>query len=188
MAEHQPQLLSELMDGELDAEQAETAVDTLLRDQTLAAEWHRMHQLRGLLRREVDMPFDVSQAVHDAIADEPPYLLPEITPARPTRRWPRYALGGALAASVALATVISLRPWQSAPQTPPPVATSPSPEVSSGVDVAALGGDAEPQQEQNAHQLDRLESYWAVHADNALLAGPEALSPLLSNASIDARK
>lgn len=177
-------MLSDLMDGELDAEQAETAIDALLRDQALAAEWRRMHQLRGLLRGEVDAPFDISRAVREAIADDPAYLLPGIAPARPTRRWPRYAMGGALAASVALATVIGLRPWQSTTQTPPLATATPVPSV----DVAALTGDAQAEQNQVAHQPDRLASYWAVHADNALLAGPETLAPLVRNVSIDQRQ
>ena len=184
MAEPQHQMLSELMDGELDAEQAETAIDALLRDQALAAEWRRMHQLRGLLRGEVDAPFDVGQAVSEAIAGDPAYLLPGIALARPTRRWPRYAMGGALAASVALATVIGLRPWESTAQTP--LLATAKPVLS--VDVAALTDDAQAEQNQAAHQADRLESYWAVHADNALLAGPETLSPLVRNVSVDPPK
>ena len=95
MAEPQHQALSDLLDGVLDEASAEAAIDALLQDPALAAEWHRMHQLRGLLRAEADAPFDVASAVRDAIASEPAFLLPTLDrPAQP-RRWPRYAVGGA---------------------------------------------------------------------------------------------
>ena len=182
MAEPQHQALSDLLDGALDADQAEAAIDALLRDQTLADEWHRLHQLRGLLRAEVDAPFDIGAAVRSAIADEPAYLLPGLAPARQAPRWQRYAVGGALAASVALATVVSLRPWQSAAQAPQ-IAATPA-ESAARVSVASSSASQDP----SAPQPDRLERYWAVHANSALLAGPDALSPLVHNVRLDDRQ
>ncbi len=112
MAEPQHQALSDLMDGELDRDQAEAVLDVLCRDDALAAEWRRMHRIRGLIQGDVEPGFDISAAVRQAIANEPTYLLPAIAPPRPVRHWPRYAIGGALAASVALATVVGIRQWQ----------------------------------------------------------------------------
>lgn len=182
MAEPQHHALSDLLDGELDADQADAAIDALLRDPALADEWRRMHQLRGLLRAEVDAPFDVSGAVRDAVATEPTYLLPALAPARATRRWSRYAVGGTLAASVALATVVALRPWRVEPQGPALAATTDAPQVS----VASSTPDAT--QNVSADQPSRLDRYWAAHADNALLASPESLSPLVHNVSVESRQ
>ena len=182
MAEPQHQALSDLLDGVLDEASAEAAIDALLQDPPLAAEWHRMHQLRGLLRAEADAPFDVASAVRDAIASEPAFLLPTLDrPAQP-RRWPRYAVGGALAASVALATVIGIRPWQSTPA-PAQVASD---AATPAVELARVtnGGEVNRQ----APRKNRLDSYWAMHAASTLLAGPESLSPLVHNVSIDSRR
>lgn len=179
MAEPQHHALSDLLDGELDADQADAAIDAVLRDPALADEWRRMHQLRGLLRAEVDAPFDVSRAVRDALAGEPAFLLPAIASPPQRRPWQRYAVGGALAASVALATVAGIRPWQ---ETTPAVqvaadAAKPAAELAT---VANGGASSQP-----ALRASRLDNYWAVHADSALLAGPESLSPLVHNVSID---
>lgn len=184
MAEPQHPMLSELMDGELDAQQAEATIDALLREPDMAAEWHRMHQLRGLLRGEVETPFDIGGAVREALADDPAYLLPGIAPARAPRRWPRYAMGGALAAGVALATVTGLRPWQFGTQAPQLATVPPAPAVG----VASLADAEQDAPSQAAQRANRLESYWAVHADNALLAGPESLSPLVRNVSVERRQ
>lgn len=189
MAEPQHPTPSDLMDSELDADHAEAAIDALLQEPALAAEWHRMHQVRGLLRGEVAAPFDVSAAVRDALADAPAYLLPAIAPARPARRWPRYAVGGALAASVALLTVVGLRPWQS-PAQAPQVATAPASAESAAepaAELAAAGRDAQASSTPAGYP-SRLDSYWAVHADSTLLAGPEALSPLVRNVRVDSRQ
>lgn len=184
MAEPQHPMLSELMDGELDAKRANTTIDALLSDPDMAAEWRRMHQLGGLLRGDVETPFDITAAVRDALADDPAYLLPGIAPARSPRRWPRYAMGGALAAGVALATVVGLRPWQLGAQPPQLATATPAPAVG----VATLADAEQDRSSQAAYQANRLESYWAVHADNALLAGPESLSPLVHNVSAERRQ
>ena len=185
MAEPQHPTLSELMDGELDADRAQAAIDALLQDPVLAAEWHRMHQLRGLLRGEVAAPFDVGAAVRDALADDPAYLLPAIAPARPHQRWSRYAVGGALAASVALLTVVGLRPWQSTAQAPQ-LATAPA--VSAPAAELAAANRPVEASTTPAGYPSRLDSYWAVHADSTLLAGPETLSPLIRNVRVDSRQ
>jgi negative regulator of sigma E activity len=181
MAEPQHHALSDLLDGELDADQADAAIDVLLRDPAMADEWRRMHQLRGLLRGEVDAPFDVGSAVHAAIANEPAFLLPAIARPPQRRSWQRYVVGGALAASVALATVVGIRPWQAKATGPATqvatTAAKPAVELATVADVAEPGRQIPPTR--------RLDSYWAVHADSALLAGPESLSTLVHNVSID---
>lgn len=164
MAQPQPDALSDLsalMDGELDAEQTEALADALCRDEALAAEWHRMHRLRALLKGDDVAGFDVRDAVRAALASEPAYLLPVAAP-RPARRLARYALGAALAASVALLTVVGIRQWQA------PAASAPLAQVAteaSRVEVADAAADA-----------NRLESYFAVYAENALFSGQDTPS------------
>jgi len=183
MAEPQHQALSQLMDGDLDPDQAEAVLDALCRDDALAAEWHRMHRLRGLMRGEADPGFDVSAAVRQALASEATYLLPALAPRRATRHWPRYAIGGALAASVALATVVGIRQWQ-APGAVDQLAVV-TPDSASTVPVVAI---SDAPAAAMAPQPSRLESYWAAHADNALLAGQDSLNPLLRNVSTDSQQ
>ncbi len=183
MTEPQHQALSDLLDGELDADQAEAMLDALCRDDALAAQWRRMHQIRGLMRGEADPMFDVSAAVRQALASEPAYLLPALAPRRATRHWPRYAIGGALAASVALATVVGIRQWQ-APGAADQLAVA-TPDTTSTLPVVAISNTPTAA---TAPQPSRLESYWAAHADNALLAGQDSLNPLLRNVSVDSQQ
>lgn len=183
MAEAQYEALSALMDGELDPDQADAVLDALCRDDALAAEWRRMHQIRGLLRDGAEQTFDISAAVREAIADDPNYLLPAIAPARATTHWLRYAVGGALAASVALATVIGLRQWQ-APGATGQLAAQTSGAITGPIVATGLAS-GEVRGPVAAHQPSRLDAYWAAHADNALLAGQDSMTPLLRDVSID---
>ncbi len=179
MAEPQHQALSDLMDGELDADQAEAVVDALCRDEALAAEWHRMHRIRGLMRGDDAATFDVSGAVREALAHEPAYLLPAVAASRRPSRWPRYAMGGALAASVALVTVVGLRQWQSPAGTPELAETS----VRDATVVPAVARGDSPEAAA-ARRPSRLESYWAVYADNALFSGQDT-PPLAHSVRVD---
>jgi negative regulator of sigma E activity len=170
MAQPQPHALSDLsdlMDGELDAEQTEALIDALCRDEALAAEWHRMHRLRALLKGDEVAGFDVRDAVRAALASEPTYLLPVAAP-RPARRWARYALGGALAASVALLTVAGMRQWQ-APAASAPLAQAPLTQAATTVASRADAADA-------SADASRLESYFAVYAENALFSSQDTPS------------
>ncbi|GAB4351061.1 MAG: hypothetical protein Kow0073_06020 [Immundisolibacter sp.] len=174
MTEPQPQALSALLDGELDAEQTEALLEALLRDQDLADAWHRLHRMGDLLRGDVDPGLDIRAAVRDALADEPAYRRPAVIVMRPRlSRWSRYAVGGALAASVALVTVVGLRQWQAADG---------APELATA-DTAATATVARSETPERA--VDRLHSYWSVHADNALLAGQDAFVAPVRNVSVD---
>lgn len=181
MAEPQHETLSRLMDGELDADQAEAAIDAVCRDEALTAQWRRLHQVRGLICGDVDRPFDVSDAVRNALASEPAYLLPAIAPPRSLGGWQRFAMGGALAASVALITILGLRQWQT-PAEPSQLAAA------ADAGLTRVAADAAAQKKTPAAQPSRLESYWAVHAGNALLAGQESLAPSIENVRADDRR
>lgn len=170
MAQPQPHVLSDLsalVDGELDAEQTEALIDALCRDRALAAEWHRLHRLRALLKGDEIAGFDVTDAVRAALASEPTYLLPVAAP-RPARRFARYALGGALAASVALLTVVGVRQWQ-APAASAPLAQAPLAQAPQAVSTTVAS-------RADAADASRLETYFAVYAENALFSGQDTPS------------
>lgn len=174
MTESQHEALSALLDGELDAEQAEALLEALSRDQALTDAWHRLHRMGDLLRGDVEPGLDVRAAVRDALADEPAYLLPAVAAAPPRPgRWSRYAVGGALAASVALVTVVGLRQWQAA-DAGPQLATAQAGPTAAGA-----------RNETPERAVDRLHGYWSVHADNALLAGQDAFAAPVRNVSAD---
>ena len=174
MTEPQHQALSALLDGELEAEQTEILLEALSRDQTLADAWHRLHRMGDLLRGEIEPDLDIRAAVRDALADEPAYLLPAVTVVQPRlSRWSRYALGGALAASVALVTVVGLRQWQAADGAPELASADAGP-------TATVARSEAPER-----AVDRLQGYWSVHADNALLAGQDAFAAPVRNVSAD---
>ncbi|HCO43326.1 MAG TPA: hypothetical protein DIT63_04295 [Gammaproteobacteria bacterium] len=174
MTEPQHQALSALLDGELDAEQADALLEVVARDETLAAAWHRMHRMRDLLRGDVEPGLDIREGVRGALADEPTYFLPAVAPAPRLTRWSRYAVGGALAASVALVTVVGLRQWQAADS---------GPELASA-DARSTAAVAYSETPERA--VDRLHGYWSVHADNALLAGQDAFAGPVRSVSADA--
>jgi sigma-E factor negative regulatory protein RseA len=181
MTEPQHEALSCLMDGELDAHQTEAALDTLCRDEALATEWHRMHQVRELMRGNSDFTLDLRATLRNAIVKEPSYLLPGVLAPRVANGWARYAMGSALAASVALVTVVGLQRWQS----PPELATV-NQATSSSLAVAAppLASRAAATDTSAPRAASRLENYWAVYADNALLAGQDNL-PLAHSVRVD---
>lgn len=184
MTEPQHEAMSCLMDGELDANQTEATLDTLCRDEALATEWHRMHQVRELMRGNTDLTLDLRAALRDAITKEPSYLLPGVLAPPVANRWARYAMGSALAASVALATVVGLQWWQS-PTAAPELATVDQ-TTRPAFAVAAPPVVARPVTADSTAPVaaSRLERYWAVYADNALLAGQDNL-PLARSVRVD---
>ncbi len=162
MLEQQLQDLSALADGELDPARTDALLDALCRDDELAAEWQRMHRMRALMKGD-DVDCDVTQAVRAALVAEPTYLLPVTAP--PVQRWPRYVIGGALAASVALLTVVGLRPWQGtghgaqvAQSAPPPTLAADGARVEATSTVKLPNG---------------LQDYRAVYDDNAMFGGQD---------------
>lgn len=163
MVEQQLQDLSALVDGELDVARTQALLDALCRDDELAAEWQRLHRMRALMKGD-DIDCDVTQAVRAALVAEPAYLLPVAAPM--ANRWPRYVIGGALAASVALLTVVGLRPWQGAGHGAQQVAqTAPPPLVASEA--------ARVETTSTAQVPSGLQDYRAVYDDNALFGGQD---------------
>lgn len=160
MLEQQLQDLSALVDGELDPARTDALLDALCRDEDLAAEWARLHRMRSLMTGD-DVDCDVTQAVRAALVAEPAYLLPVVAPTR--TRWPRYAIGGALAASVALITVVGLRPWQG---------VGPAAQVAQTAPPTLVVSDVARVEAATAAQVPNgLQEYRALYDDNVLFGG-----------------
>ena len=182
--------LSELIDGELDPRGIEAAIDALLEDDDLASEWFRAHQLRGLLRDDVDVPFDVRAAVRDEVARCPPsvsVLKPRVRPVVP---WPRYVWGGALAATVALLVVAGLQPWKAAPQLPAVAQQSP-PQVATVAVSSTAREDAGAQTPSAASPVSMapspLDRFGEIYSSNELFAG-QGNEALFQNVGVDGRR
>lgn len=92
------QELSSLMDGELEAHEAERAVRVVCGNEELKAKWHAYHLIGEALRGEASRPGIATRRIMDAIAREPTVLAP---------RWRVSAGAGriAFAAAASVATV-----------------------------------------------------------------------------------
>jgi sigma-E factor negative regulatory protein RseA len=99
--------LSAFLDGELPEAETTLLLKRLERDDELKGTLSRYSLIGAVIRSDGDMPAarNVASKVRAAIADEPFFG------ARPRHRWLRPAAGLAVAASVALATVLLLPRW-----------------------------------------------------------------------------
>ena len=139
--------LSAMMDGALSADEARFLLRRMEHDDELADCWERWQfagdAMRGIAGRA--LPADFSHRVGRAIADdialadavEAHTLAVAATPGarRPLLRW---GGGAALAASVALATLIGSRVLSSADDAPPQVATTTAPAALVPVPVVSV--------------------------------------------------
>lgn len=138
MNHNDKETLSQLMDGEWqDLDQAQS-VKNACSDEALKATWSRYHLVRDVIRNEsISVDTSLSSRISQAIADEPTYsnvsaigtahrdanqhsedVIEESVDAQPVAKsgaWKTGMGGLALAACVALATVIGLNVWQGAP-------------------------------------------------------------------------
>jgi sigma-E factor negative regulatory protein RseA len=140
--------LSAFLDGELPEAETTLLLKRLERDEDLKGTLSRYSLIGAVMRTDGDMPaaHHVAARVRAAIADEPSFGPRRAPP------WLRPAAGLAVAASVALATVLLLPRWMpggpgTAPDTlvaaaPSTVATTAQPEA--GVVPVVVAADDEP--------------------------------------------
>lgn len=135
------EMLSQLMDGEWQDLNAASSVKAACADDQLKSTWSRYHLIRDVIRNdEIRVDTGLTERISQAIADEPTYTnvspigladtsastsdqqtsdniheLNNDAKPRQSNGW-RTAFGGlAIAASVALATVLGMNVWQGAP-------------------------------------------------------------------------
>ena len=95
------QQISELMDGELFEDEAETLLDKLKHNPAAHAEWQTFHLISDALRQPDHLHANISAAMHERLQAEPTVLAPERRTGRKVRM---YALSAA-ASAMALAMV-----------------------------------------------------------------------------------
>ncbi|MDT8437750.1 MAG: RseA family anti-sigma factor [Wenzhouxiangellaceae bacterium] len=106
-AQGQDDPLSMLADGELDAREAGFVLRRLAGDSAARARWQRLHLMRASLRGELSGPaVSLVERVATALEDESAHV--DGADSAAAGGWRRYALGGALAASVAVMAVVGL--------------------------------------------------------------------------------
>jgi len=139
--------LSAFLDGELPEAETTLLLKRLERDEDLKGTLSRYSLIGAVMRSDGDMPaaHHVAARVRAAIADEPSFG------ARPSSRWLRPAAGLAVAASVALATVLLLPRFMAGEEGGAPagtlVAAVPSPAeapLAAGAPTVVVASDEEP--------------------------------------------
>ncbi len=112
MTEETRQRISALLDNDLTSNQASDLLDQLESDSDLRGEWERYHLIGELIRGE---PINlsargISDRVQHSLRDEPTILVPGVKRMgrRIVRHWQTPLAGAAIAAGVAVLTVIAL--------------------------------------------------------------------------------
>jgi len=105
--------LSELMDGEASVWDSKHSLQRLLGSEQQQAAWQRYHTYGDAMRGEsLAKPLDFAAAVAASIADEPAILAPKLAKRRQQERLKQPFFGAAVAASVAVASVLGVTLYQ----------------------------------------------------------------------------
>lgn len=185
MSQQIQEQLSAFMDGELSREETLFLMRGVAHDGGLVRRWSTYHVIRQSLRRQEILPLraDFSSAILQQV-------LAEGTPSAIRRTpWLRWASGGAIAASVAVAALVATAPGQRQVADGPSMAVSPTPSIAApgaGADFrppmaspvldaqpVSAGGFSTPM----APIDPRLQSYLIRHYDAAGGAGQQAAMP-----------
>jgi len=117
MTDRQYEYMSALMDSQLE-QQAVNAenMDALVRNDEMRMRWQHYHLIGAIMRNEtkVAMPLDISAAVAEQVAAEPITFAPKHSLLRKAQlsAWLKPAANIAIAASVALVTVLGVTQYQ----------------------------------------------------------------------------
>ena len=183
--ERQGELLSALMDGELEGAEQERALALLRADPALRRRWARYHAARAALTGgAVHLPSDFAERVSAARAAEPTVLAPRST-RRPQPAWLRPAAGVAIAASVALIAIGGLSLLRGPGDDAGPVTVVERAARSAGgvehdvgaVAPAALPTTAAQPLAERARARQRLMLYLTSHNDYANAGGMPTVIP-----------
>ncbi len=152
------QLLSALLDGELDAPHCAALVERLRHDQDACHEWAMLNCVGDAMRSAEVASFHSAgfvSRVSAALEGEPTVLAPAVLPRRsPVPRW---LLPGAVAAAAAAVLIVVGMPWRPGAVQETTVASAPSVSPTTVVAAPSAVIDRSPQ----------LERYLAAHRELA---------------------
>jgi len=203
------QILSQLMDGEWQDLDRASSVKTACEDEALKATWSRYHLIRDVIRNDaITIDTSLSASISAAIEDEPTYTnvsaiggangsstkangssaddsdestTGKASSAKKSRLWRTGLSGVALAACVALATVLGLNFWQGAPNSGvQSVATTTVPGlVLPEVEYVSNKGTywVTPQAKRSAHAEQRLNMLLSTHIESSPTAERTGMLP-----------
>lgn len=103
MTEANREQISSFMDGELERGARDFLVRRLSSDSELSGRWRRYHLIRACMHKDVVQVTDLSARVAQALSDEP-----ELRTQAPGIGWIKPLAGTAIAASVAVAALVSI--------------------------------------------------------------------------------
>ncbi len=159
--------ISALMDGELDAHQAELQVARLKQDPEARASWDHFHLIGAAMRGERAVSANLARRLSDRLAQEPTVLAP-----RPKRsgRATTYALSAA--ASISAVAVVG---WVAFHNPLPP-----QPEVAAAIPAAAAAPDA---QLASVPSDGRMNEYLMAHQGFSPSTAIQGLAPYFRTVS-----
>jgi sigma-E factor negative regulatory protein RseA len=144
--------ISELMDGELEAREAQRQLARIKQDGKLAHCWSTYHLIGDALRGERPLAREISGRVAQQLAQEPTILAPRSY--APTKRAATYAVSVAASLSaVTLVVWIAFFNNPLAPQTPAEIAVAPSalPAVPTVSELASVPSEGHMNEYLRAH-------------------------------------
>ncbi len=192
--------ISSLMDDALEQQELDAFMQDLKRDPVDEAERIKRYQIMGdAMRNDLNAIsfMDISAAVQRAIDNEPEL---DYTPQKSPRRtfdfsaWLRPLSGVAIAASVAMVTVITFRTVETSSEINPVqtvASTQPStqlvvpvnPQISQQIQVVSTDRSATP----NAMTQKQLNDYMMNHSEYAGQASMQGMMPYVRVVSFDAK-
>ncbi|MGX5914293.1 sigma-E factor negative regulatory protein [Aliidiomarina sp. Khilg15.8] len=191
MSDKHNEQLSALIDG---AEVDERVLERMLKDDEQLSTWQRYQLAGAIVRNEAKsgMPLDISAAVAAQVSEEPAIVAPRakrswLKPAANDSWW-RPAASFAVAASVALVTVIGVHNYQVTPtgnpamtsadasgtrDTNPVFETAPIGGMASPVSFNAVQSEPAVNTEQGSAQRRQLQSFFIDHQQQSQLGQQE---------------
>ncbi|MDF0606878.1 sigma-E factor negative regulatory protein [Neisseriaceae bacterium TC5R-5] len=120
------EIISAMMDGELDDQEHSSTLSALDADPSLAKVWNEYHLIGDALRKQALLSIDITAVSSCRLAAEPTILAPESW--WHSKRRQKIALLTAVA-SVSFVAILSWQPWQQSKHPAPAMAQKSSPAL-----------------------------------------------------------
>ncbi len=162
--------ISALMDGELEGQEAQSAMLRLLSEADVRSGWAQYHLISDALHNEYRLSSDFAKQVSARLVEEPTVLAP-----RPRSRLLYQARKHALsmAASVAAVAVVGWFAWSNGPLSP----DSGSMNLASNTSHAQLGTSAAPAAPQLVSMDGNVRAYLLAHQEYSPTTQIQGVAP-----------